>query len=170
MNPTTSMLDTGDGPNLVSKELLPPKWQHLVKPSRDAGLMEAKKESVDIQGVILIQIILEDLCMHAWFGGVPRIAVPMWMGTSFIDHFFKGIFPQEKRLLPMHSKTVSIIDYASTKKPLNAVSEGTEPPEGTNTDEEASTFPVRVSKGLHIPPMHTAKVLVNSSASRLKYV
>lgn len=70
----------------------------------------------------------------------------------------------------MHYKPLSIVDSASTTKAINAVSEGTEPSEGTKTDEKARKFPVRVAKGRHIPPISTGKVLVNSSAPGPTYV
>lgn len=170
MHPTTSQLDTGAGLNLVWKELLPLEWQKLVESSRDPVLVAATKESVTIQGVILLHIRLEELCVRAWFGLVPRLAVRRLLGTSLIDHFIGGRFPQEKCLLPIHSKPVAIDHLTSTLTPMTAVSEGLEPLEGTEDDEERITLPEQVAHCRQIIPMSTAEVLVVSGSTGLSSI
>lgn len=43
INRITSSLGTRAGTDLVSKDFISPKWQHLVKPSRHLGLVEEMK-------------------------------------------------------------------------------------------------------------------------------
>lgn len=93
-HPDKSVSDTGEGPKLVSKEFSPPEWKHLVKTFRVLGPVAAKKQLVTIQGVTLLHIQLGDFFGSAWFGVVPRLAMPMLISTAFIDRPIKGIFPE----------------------------------------------------------------------------
>lgn len=92
------------------------------------------------------------------------------LGTSFIDSFIKRFFRLKTRLLPMHSKPIAMFDSASTLKSITAVSEGSEQSEETTEDVKGSTLPIQVAQDHHIPPICTAKLLVNSSAPGLSYL
>lgn len=110
MDPTISVLDTKDGPKLVSKDFLLPEWQQLLKSSRVQRLVAPTNEDVGFQGVILLHIRIGDLCVRAWFGVVVMLAIARFLGTYFVDRFVKGIFHQGKRILPMKYKPVPIFD------------------------------------------------------------
>lgn len=110
MLPTVGILDTGAGPNLVDSQLLPLSWSSKVKPVADPGLTAAGKQTITVEGVILLHVQLGDLRVRVWFGVVKNLAVSVLLGTSFIDRFVTGIFPPERKVVPQNSEPVDIID------------------------------------------------------------
>lgn len=54
-----------------------------------------------------------DSIVRSVFGGVHDLAVPVLIGTSFIDRFVKGMFSLERKTVPYSSKTLPILDFKS---------------------------------------------------------
>lgn len=68
----------------------------------------ATKLAINVEGTILLHVRLGDLIVRTWFGVVANLAVPLRLGTSYIDRFVKGIFPQYRKVVPFHSQPVAI--------------------------------------------------------------
>lgn len=63
--PLKYILDTVVGPNLVSKYFLKPELTAFVKPIEYPGLRAATKNSVKIDGMVLLNIQIGDLTTSA---------------------------------------------------------------------------------------------------------
>ena len=105
----TAILDTGAGPNLASKELLERSWLPRIRPTTDPGLTAATRQRIHVDGKILLTVRLGDLTARVYFGIVERLAVPLLLGTSFIDRFIDGVFPRTRQVVPIHSRPVAIV-------------------------------------------------------------
>jgi len=188
-HPVTCVLDTGAGPNLINKDFLPPSWTDKIRPAQDPGLIAATRQAVSIEGVILLHVRVGELRVRVWFGVVSKLAVPALLGTSFIDSFIRAILPLDRKILPLHSPPVAILDsYTSSAVTLasgaldkegredKALAEDKETQDldaflSSKPTSEGDTFcPVRVARSRSIPPMTTARVLVSSSALGLHFL
>lgn len=109
----TAVLDTGDGTNLVNKDALLRRWIRNVRRQKVLRLTSASRQPMQLVGVIPLFVHLGDLCFHIWFVFIDGPAVPAILGTSFTDLFVMAILPQEQRILPYHSRPISILS-AST--------------------------------------------------------
>lgn len=50
-----------------------------------------------------------DLCVHDWLGIVESVPVDVLVGTSFTDRCIRGTFPMERKIIPWHSRRVSVL-------------------------------------------------------------
>lgn len=87
--------------------------------------MSFKSESnnpVDVIGNIMLFVQLGDLHVRVHIGVVDKLAFPLLVGTSFIDRFVQGIFPMERRVVPVRSGPLAIIsEYTPPADPLTAL-------------------------------------------------
>lgn len=112
MLPAVGIFGTGAGLNLVSSELVPPKWPQRIKPMADPGLTAATWRMINFRGVILLYVRLGDLGIPVWFGVVTGLAVSVSLRTTLIATFATGIFRPERKVVPQHSKPVDILRRA----------------------------------------------------------
>lgn len=105
----TSLLDTGAGPNLVNNAFLPREWQRKVVSTPSPSLRTATRETVKVEGIVRTFVQIGDLRVRAWSGVVENLAVDILLGTSFIDRFIISILAGERKVVPYHSCSVSII-------------------------------------------------------------
>lgn len=123
MYPVTGVLDTGAGPNLISLNLIKPLWEIYMKTVKDPGLTVATKQVVTVGGAIFRHVCLGYLPFRVWLSLVDKLAVPVLLGTFYIDRscwerliktgFVRRIFPQ----VTFHSTPVEILDEFSANVP-----------------------------------------------------
>lgn len=100
--PYSVILDTGAGPNHISKRTLPTEWHDRMKFVDDSAPMAATKQAVKVEGAMLLHVSIGDLSVRVCFGVVTTLAVQLLFGTSFFDRFVKAIFPKERQIVPQH--------------------------------------------------------------------
>lgn len=174
MMTVASLFDTGAGPNLVNKSFIPRNWHRYVEPIEQPQLRTATREHVNVEGVIPMFVRIGDLRVRAWFGVVENLAVDILVGTSFIDRCIRGIFPTERKIVPWHSRPVSILTSSSnisSKFPRVEFldHDGTQS-EVKEDDEEEEFFLCRVSRPITIPADTQAAVSVSSQGAGLMLV
>lgn len=102
MTSLSSNLDTGAGPTLIRNEkgCVRYPWQNCIKTVRDLGLSAATKQTVEVEGCILLPIKVGDLCVPAWFRVVPSLAAPLLLGTSFYRRARQGYISEGREVRP----------------------------------------------------------------------
>ena len=118
MVPTISVMDTGAGPNLVDKRILPPSWLDRIRPSPVANLSAAANQPIPVEGIVNLHVRLGDLCVRVWFGVVDNLVAPCILGTAFQDQYVRAILPMDRRIVPLHSRPVPILAAGSAAKPV----------------------------------------------------
>lgn len=105
----------------MSNDFIRPERRTHIRPSGYPGLVYATKETITIQVVILFYVRLENLRVSSWFGTVKGLDIILLLGTSFIYHFVEGIFPQDKKRLPIRSTSVAIHEYVTEASPVSTL-------------------------------------------------
>lgn len=73
------------------------------------SLKSAPNNLVDVSGKLMLLVQLSYLHVRVYFSVVEKLAVPLLVGTSFIDRFVWGIFPVEHRIVTIQAGPVAII-------------------------------------------------------------
>lgn len=108
-----SLLDTGTGPNLINKELLPPVWKESVKPIQSPQLRTVNRKVDSTEGIVPLFISIGDLLVRAWFRIVGNPTVDVLLEKSFINRCIRSIFPIKRNVDPWHSRPVANISTKS---------------------------------------------------------
>lgn len=109
MKLVTIVLDTVAGKHLTDSLFIPSSRKSKIKRISVPSLSTAGRQSISAIGVIMLHFCIGDVMVRAWFGVVDNLAVFVTFRISFIDRFVKGIFPSERKVVPYHSKTVTIM-------------------------------------------------------------
>lgn len=64
---------------------------------------------MEVIATIPLHIGMEDLCTSIWFCIVNNFATNVLLGKMDMDNFLTGIFPTERRIVPLHSLAVAIL-------------------------------------------------------------
>lgn len=94
----------------------------------------------------------------------------MSLGTYFIDLFANGIFPREKRVLPIRRTSVAILDRSTEESSICALQKTAKERKESEQTEDEGSQDVRVVRGDHMTPMEAAELLDISSAMGLSFV
>lgn len=85
MMTVTRLLDSGSGPNLVSKSFLLHKSQKYVRPVKQPQLRTTNCEPVNLEGTVRMFVHIGNLHARVSFEVVENLAVDLLLGPSFID-------------------------------------------------------------------------------------
>lgn len=111
----------------------------------------ASNNHIIVCGKMLLFVRLGYLPVRVRFGIVENLALPVLIGTSYIDQFIKDIFPMKRMILPVHSGAVAILlAYAPTVKSIKSIDIAESSPQ--LSDPSATLFPVTKQVGI---PMNT---------------
>ena len=109
MVPTPILLDTGATINLIHYDFLPEEWKSKMRQYKGKTVRTANDGGIHILGVIKLRVQLGDLKVNVWFGVSRNLIQRVILGTPFYYRFIKGIFPQERKVVPIDSKPVPIL-------------------------------------------------------------
>lgn len=98
---SVSVVDTGDGSNLIRTSFIPLKWHGCICPIHDV--------SVQVIGKVMMFVQKGDLHVRLHFGAVHNLTVLLLVGTSLIARFVRDIFLMERCMVPIWSHPVAII-------------------------------------------------------------
>lgn len=90
--PPTRVFHTGPGPNMVRTSFLTLKWRYCTWFIHKMSLKLASYNPNHVIGKAMLFLQLCDLHAGVPFRVVEILAVPLLVGTSFIDRFVKEIF------------------------------------------------------------------------------
>lgn len=103
------VLDTSTRPSPLRENLVYLDWLPLIRLCDSPRLKIATNQRVEVIGRISLHVQIEEGHIRVTFGIFRNLAVPVLLGTSFINNFAKGIFPGEKKMIPFNSPTVLIL-------------------------------------------------------------
>lgn len=94
--PTVCVFDAGAGSNLVCTSYLPVNRFKRICPIQNMSLRPASNNPRRHHRKIILSIQPGDIHVFVDIGAVDNLAVPLLIGTSFIDRFVKEIYPMER--------------------------------------------------------------------------
>lgn len=165
-NTMHAVMEPGTGSNLRNQESLPFTWKRLIRPTHTTGLGTSNKQTIQVGGIFLLHICLEDLIFRVWFSVVPNFSVPILFGTFYIDSFIRGIFPEDLRVLSFHSIPVSILVEIPNQAEGNSKSAVSA---AEQTDDPTGSY-FLVCKQKWLPPKSDTPVLVLSTSDGLMMI
>lgn len=86
-----------------------PQWRERIHLKSFSGLKSATGHALVVEVTVILHISIGNLRVWAWFGVVRELAVTIMLETSYINLFVRGIFSQELRIVPFHSRPVAIM-------------------------------------------------------------
>ena len=153
-----AVLDTGCGPCLIHRSTLRPEWLAHERPPPPTKYTGATGTPVRISGLMDLDVQIGDLRKSVTFAVVDDLAVPLIIGTAYQDKFIESIRCTARRLKPINSRSIAILDtFDSSVCTLES-------------PEDAQPKGVRVCKRTVIPPMSEVPVRVRTSASGLRLI
>jgi Retroviral aspartyl protease len=97
--PVRCILDTGAGPNLVRRGVLPEVWErYRSREGPKTTIIGASGRRLRQRGLLTLQVSLGRLKTSAQFIVVDILAADCIIGCEFINKHVEAIFPKEKQV------------------------------------------------------------------------
>lgn len=146
-----SLLYTG-GPNLVNKVFLPPQCPQYVKSAENLRLCTATQGRVNVEGLISMHVRTGGFRKPVCFGVAENLAVDVLLGTSLNDRCTYGIFPTVRKVVPICSRPVAVINSLPKVSFLFSDITDFEDAYADNDVQAQQGLPCRVKCAVTVPP------------------
>lgn len=133
-------------------------------------LCSATNQRVEIVGILSFYVRMDEARVRVELGELRNLAVPILLGTSFVDKFVKGVFPSKRKIVTYNSPRVSLL----------LIHEALTDNQGFNDESENGTYKgilvveyvereqsIRIARTIVLQPMSETAVLVVTNAKRL---
>ena len=116
--PRTIAFDTCSGYNLVRKADLPPDWaRYVVRGAPLPRLAGANRNPLKLSAVVRLAVRLRNTTFRIPFVVADQLAVPVLLGTAFIDTHVRSIDVEAQRLELRQGGSVAIVDEKGEPTP-----------------------------------------------------
>ena len=113
-------VDTRSGYNLVRKSDLPPEWtRHIVRDALPPRLAGANSNPLRLTPVVHLAVRIRNTTFRVPFVVADQLAVPVLLGTAFIEAHVRSIDIEAQRLHPRHGGSIAILDARGEPSPPN---------------------------------------------------
>lgn len=141
----------------------------IVLRKRRYQVFERQKQSLQIEGYIMLHLRLEDLCARLWFGISPHLTVSMLLGTAFVVCFSYGICPSKRKLVLLHSHPVALLTNPKPAYSVNSTQSSHEKPEQMENEVERTSI-IRMARKIFYKPRTEHHVMVTTNAQELEMI
>ena len=165
-------MDTGCGPNLIGKDVLPQKWHDRIQQCEAPSLTGASGTTLDLLGVIPLYVTIGQLRVRIWFGVLSKLPPRILLGTSFIDRFVTQILPQQRRIVLNKFGWIPILS-SSQSRLVNSIHEPGLLDSHDNFDKHADNeheHAIRLTKSVRLKPGHQLLVQVSTPMTGLIHI
>ena len=166
--PRTIAVDTCSGYNLVRKADLPPDWTRFFV--RDAPLPQltgANSNLLKLTSVVQLAVRLRNTTFCIPFVVADQVAVPVLLGTSFIDAHVRSIDIDAQKLELRQGGSVAIFDRKGEPSPPTRRN-GRQSIRAAVREEAPQA--IRVARWVTIPAMSQARIRVTTAGSGLVFL
>ena len=180
MAPHRIAVDTCSGYNLVERSRLPKGWETCKAEAETLPrLAGAERTPLRLTGLVYLAVRLANNVYRVPFYVVEKLAVPVLLGTAFIDTHVKTLDIQLRRVNFVRGGFVPILgtNSGAASKPTNADEcenvgrkRLSKKARRDHPDSDHDTHVVRLAKGLVVPPMSQIAVKAVSDARGLVYL
>ena len=109
--PRTIAVDTCSGYNMVWKADLPPDWtRYVVRNAHQPQLAGTSSKQLKLSAVVRLTVRLSNTTFRILFIVTDQLAVPVLLGTAFIDTHVRCIDIESQRLELCQGSSVAIVD------------------------------------------------------------
>lgn len=137
------------------------QWKHAQRTNSDTEALTYERQDTP-------HVRFGAPCVRVWFGIVSSLAIDMLLCSSFIDRFVHGIFPSDRKVVPLHSNSVAILvppKHSNSSNPTTAV---LNTPTGNDpkTNKEIAEMPtiIYMARQALCQPQTACHVMVTTSA------
>ena len=166
--PRTIAVDTCSGYNLVRKDDLPPDWtRYVVHDAPLPRLASANNNPLKLSAVVRLAVRLRNTTFRIPFVVADQLAVPVLLGTAFIDTHVRCIDIEAQRMELRHGGSVAIVDgNGEPTPPTRRHGRQTGWPD---VGEEAPQA-IRIARWVTIPAMSQTRVRVTTAGRGLVFL
>jgi len=94
-----AVVGTGDGPSVVSEDLLPPDWRaHAWRAPTRTRIVDASGQALRTLARLPLTLHIHDKPMHFRFIVVKRLSVPLTIRCDFQRQYTEAILPQDGKI------------------------------------------------------------------------
>lgn len=158
MHLTKCLVDTGAGQNLVNndpRQQWRKRTQQLPTPKLPTEMKQAMYLSLDS---ILWLFRWEGYKSVHGFSWLKKMAIEVLIGTTFTDRCIRGIFPMERRIVPLHSWSAAILSAAQRSQESIIILSTITP-----VNKDITTAVSRVAKTMTLPAETEAPLMMTTS-------
>jgi len=113
----TPTLDTGAGPSIIRADALPRGWEKRLHPRAHLPhIVDANKNPISARGMITLRLSSGGFATDVDFVVVQRLAVPVLLGTSFINRHVEALYPRRQRVRWSNDVSVPILSCTACGK------------------------------------------------------
>ena len=163
-----SVVDTGAGPNLISKELLPDDQLVKVRKNRElVNLVDANEQPLHLTGLISLPIQVGTYKATITFVAVGRLSADIILGCDFLDNHTEWIGTKSKSPILAEGTEVPII-----RRPAGKLESSQAPPPWDQCPRrrEIPHSRVRVARRIILPPQSETVVSATSADAGLFFL
>ena len=168
MTPYKTVVDTGSGYNVIRHDALPTHWRDsLIKGETGPALGDANGNPLPVRHVVKLTIRIGNANYTAAFSVVDKLAVPVLVGTQFLDRHCDAIWCR-KRKLQLTRATVPILGLGNASQPYNEHESERDTRKRWKSDNRqagdvARTLTqIKLSRALQLPPYSQCRARVVS--------
>ena len=175
-------LDSGAGPCLIRPGCLPKDWKEYEDKTQEIpSLGDANGKRLKVTGAVRLRVRFGNHVYRQLFYVTPNLAVPVLLGTEFLNKYVRAILCMEQKVQFHNGPTLSIISSGTGDDPLQL--EGSQfepaPDEQPTPDQEKLSasaanilkrHKVTTTKATRLPAYSQTWVPVTSEASGLVYL
>lgn len=85
MKPVECLINTGTGPNLVNRTILPPTRISRIRRQQFLEMKNEKQQPISLEIVTMLHLRICDLFIPLHFGFVENLAIEVLLETLFIN-------------------------------------------------------------------------------------
>lgn len=143
------LLDTGSRRNLLNKSLISSEKNHCSCFEKMPKLRTATQQPLHMDGNKLLHVRFGALWIWVMLGTISNLAVGMFLGTSFIDYFIRGIFQFERNVVRRQSHPIAISVSPKPSKLSIPIAAAVNKPtlDTLNNDREVAKTPSPIRMG-----------------------
>ena len=166
--PHTIAVDTCSGYNLVRKADLPPDWnRYVIRGAPLPRLAGANSNPLRLTAVVRLTVRLRNTTFRIPFVVAEQLAVPVLLGTAFIDAHVRSIDIDGQKLELHQGSSVAIVDgKGEPTPPTRRHGRQTSRPEAREEAPQA----IRIARWVNIPAMSQARVRVATAGRGLVFL
>jgi len=114
MKPT---LDTGAGSSIIRVDALPKGWERrLHRRPHFPYIVDAHKNPISARGMVTLRLHSGGFATDVDFVVVQRLAVPVLLGTSFVNRHVEALYPRRQRVRWSTDASVPILSCTARGK------------------------------------------------------
>ena len=150
-----SVIDTGAGPNLISRKLLNDELKLRIKTNRElVNLVDANGKPLDLLGTLTLTVKIGTYRASVTFVVTKTLSTDVILGCDFLDNHVKWIGTRSRKILLKDDTEIPIY-----RRPAKEIEIEDPEKENAQANQQSKFSKIRVAQRINLPPKSETIVL-----------